>query len=80
MHGFFAFDHLITPTLVKYLFLAGCIVALLEGIACAGHGNSMWAFWFIIFPVSLRLGCEGIVVIYKIHEALEDIRIDKTKP
>ncbi len=85
------FEHMITPSLVKVLYLL-----LLGIIVLTGLYNIFWAdyyfmggramaivigiAWLIIGPIILRVICEGILVAFKILENLKRLRKELSNP
>ena len=76
------FDNMLTPkiiTAVYWLLLAGCLI---EGISSMFGGYDGFTFWKLIMgivytvggAVSSRIGCELMIVLFKMNEALQEIR------
>ncbi len=81
--GFFSFDKMLSVSLIKILYILGALgiiifsivifirgsqaryggsAILLSGVAYLVLGNLLW-----------RIFCEGIIIIFKIHEKLSEI-------
>lgn len=81
---FFSFDKMITPAIIKFIFIIGIVSTTLIGIGMIisgltssfGGGAQVFTGLLILIsgPVLVRINCELMIVMFKIHEALEDIR------
>lgn len=81
---FFSFDKMITPVIIKIIFIIGLIITTLIGLSMvfsglrAHYGGGVQVFFGLIIlifgPVFVRVNCELMIVVFKIHEALEDIK------
>ncbi len=81
---FLSFDKMITPTLIKVIFYIGIIVSFLSGIGMIISGTKayfgggvqviMGILVCLISPVIVRVYCELLMVIFKIHESLVEIK------
>ncbi|MDR5658895.1 DUF4282 domain-containing protein [Serpentinicella sp. ANB-PHB4] len=77
---FLNFDKMITPVIIKIIFYISLAICALFGFSLiirgmgAGHGGGFMVltglFTLIISPIIVRVWCEFIVVIFKIHELL----------
>lgn len=84
LEKFTNFDQMITPSIIKIVFWIGTVFSVLMGLfmvvsglgAVYGGGSQVFAGIMIIIigPLSIRIYCELIIIIFKIHEALVDIR------
>ncbi len=85
MKEFFEFKKLITPTVIKVVFVVGVVLSFLmgaldvkAGMNAIDFGGSALIFSGIlkIFfgPVIVRVWCEIIVVLFKINDNLSDIK------
>lgn len=81
------FDHLITPTLIRFLYVVAMIVLALGALAViiagfaenAGTGVLLLIFaplGALIYLIITRLWLELIVVAFKIREAAEEIAVN----
>jgi len=81
--GFFSFRTMITPTIIKVLYVLGIIALIIVGIVMIVEGaNSYYGsnnevligFGIIILGNLLwRIICEGIILMFSIHERLGSI-------
>jgi hypothetical protein len=94
--GFFAslmdtrFDSLITPSLIRFLYVVAMIVLAIGVVAViiAGFVNSAGSgiVWLILAPIGaliylilIRLWLELIVVTFKLREAAEEVAVNTRK-
>lgn len=74
---FTSFDNMITPTIIKILFWIGVGASLLTGLIimfAGGFAVILGLIWLVLGPVLVRVYCELLIVIFKIHESLVAIR------
>lgn len=88
MRDLFHFDSMITPriiTFVYWLLLLGCVIGFLSMLASAlgtmkysvlaGFGLMVLAPVVAVFgAIVARIYCELMIVVFKMNEALQDIR------
>lgn len=85
MREFFEFKHLITPTVIKAVFIVGVIFSFFIGVLdikagmnAIDFGGSALIFFGILKivfgPVVVRVWCEIIVVMFKINDNLSEIK------
>ncbi|WP_423188951.1 DUF4282 domain-containing protein [Alkalibacterium sp. f15] len=74
--SFLNFDNMITPKIIQILFYIGLAITLVIGLVMIFSGESIFGGLVVILvgPLLIRVNCELIIVIFKIHEALQDIR------
>lgn len=73
------FDRMITPSIIKFIFGLGVFIAAILSVitflTLEGFTGLIAAtFVFFVLTIVVRLNCEIIIVIFKIHECLVDIR------
>lgn len=81
---FLSFDKMITPTLIKIIFYIGIIMSTLTGIGMilggmrSHFGGGIQVFLglltLVISPIIVRVYCELLIVIFKIHDSLNEIK------
>lgn len=81
---FLNFDKMITPSIIKIIFYIslGLIALVGLGMIITGIGSSygggaqvFGGILFLIFsPILARVQCELLVIVFKIHEVLVDIK------
>ncbi len=90
MKEFFEFRKLITPAVIKVVFILGVVLSFLmgaldikAGVNAIDFGGSALIFAGIlkIFfgPIIVRVWCEIIVVLFKINDNLADIKREQRK-
>jgi len=80
---FFNFDKMITPTIIKILFWIGVALCVIFGlfqivsgaISPWGGGRAVLSgiLTLVVGPILVRVYCELLIVIFKMHEALQKI-------
>lgn len=72
--SFFKFDRMITPRIIEIIFIIGLVFTVIAGLAVMSESFIAGILVLLIGPLMIRINCELIIVIFKIHEALQDIR------
>lgn len=82
--SFLSFDKMITPGIIKIVFLIGLGVSVLASLAMiimgfnSYYGGGAQVFFGILMlvlsPIIVRVQCELLIIMFKIHESLEDIK------
>jgi Domain of unknown function (DUF4282) len=75
MRDFFAFRRMITPTIIEIVFWIGLAITAFIGLALLIAGgraaDRLFGLFFLIFgPLAVRVYCEILIVIFKVHETL----------
>lgn len=75
MQEFLSFKKMITPIIIQVLFWLGVLVAVIAALATM-FTQSFFAglLMLILGPILVRVYCELLIVIFKIHDCLEGIR------
>ncbi len=81
---FLNFDKMITPAIIKIIFIIGIALTTIIGLSMVirGAGAYFGGGLLVIFglltiilgPIFVRINCELMIVLFKIHESLEEIR------
>lgn len=90
MKDFFEFKKLITPAVIKVIFMLGVVLSFFmgtldikAGVNAIDFGGSALIFAGIlkIFfgPIVVRVWCEIIVVLFKINDSLTEIKREQKK-
>ena len=84
LKSFLSFDKMITPVIIKVLFYIGVIISILIGISLILNGvNAYFGGGALVFlglltiilgPIMVKVYCEILIVIFKIHESLVEIK------
>lgn len=82
--SFLKFEKMITPIFIQIMFWIGFLGSILSGLSMIGYGiisdsggflNVMMGLGIIfIGPLMVRIYCEMLIVIFKMHGSLLDIR------
>lgn len=74
--SFFNFDTMITPKIIQIIFYIGLAISIVSGLTTMFSEESVFLGLaiLIIGPLVIRVNCELVIVIFKIHEALQDMR------
>ena len=77
MNEHFSFDDMLTPKIVTVLYAIGLALLFLAGVVTLFQGGAMSiliGLGILVFgPILLRLSCETVMVIFKIHENLHEL-------
>ena len=81
---FIKFDKMLTPIIIQVIFWIGVVVSVLFGLGMIfsgmrsmfGGGSAvfMGLVWLVLGPVMTRVYCELLIVVFKIHDSLVDIK------
>jgi hypothetical protein len=81
---FFTFDKMITPTIIQVVFWVLTVVTVIMGIAgivsgansSFGGGSQVLAglLLLVLGPLVVRVYCEILIVVFRIHRTLTEIR------
>jgi hypothetical protein len=85
------FDHLITPTMIRFLYIVaivllalGALAVIITGFAkSAGTGVAaliLAPIFALIYLIVTRLWLELIIVIFKIRDATEEVAVNTRRP
>ena len=83
MKEFLHFDKMITTSIIKFVFWIGAglsilsgLIIMIIGVAFDGGGVAvLLGLLTILFgPIVVRIYCELLIVFFKIHEAIQDLK------
>ncbi|MHB1155501.1 MAG: DUF4282 domain-containing protein [Phycisphaerales bacterium] len=85
MDEFLSFRKMITPTFIQVIFWVGvaviALVALSAFITGLRYDSAMTLLtgfiWLILGPILWRIYCELLIIIFRIHDVLTEIRDGK---
>jgi len=82
MNDFFDFKKLITNSIIKILYIVGMVLITLSGIIAMFTNSTIMGVLGGILVLTFgnvfwRLGCEGTIIIFSIHELLHKIASKK---
>jgi hypothetical protein len=71
---FFSFRRMITPVLIQVIFWLGVAISVIGGIGLiAGDRPGLGILWIVIGPLVVRVYCELLIVIFRIHDSLKAV-------
>jgi hypothetical protein len=83
MQKYIHFDKMITPAIIKIIFWVGVGLCVLFGLISIGRGaTAMFGgglmvitgiITILVGPLLIRIYCELLIVLFKMHEALQKI-------
>lgn len=77
MGEFFSFEEMMTPTLIRIVFVLGVIGLVISGLTAMSEGGIavILGIGIIVFgSLFLRVICESFIVVFEINDKLTDIR------
>jgi len=75
MQEFLSFKRMITPIIIQVLFWLGILVTVLAALVnMFTQSFFVGLLMLILGPILVRVYCELLIVIFKIHDCLEGIR------
>jgi len=78
MKAIFFFNAMLTPKIILGIYWAVLLAILVYGLGKIGDGNFWWGVGIIVGGgVLLRIWCELLIVLFKIHENLRTIAESK---
>ena len=87
LKAFLSFDSMIVPSIIKGIFYLGVGLCLLFGVMLIGSGLTSTfgggaqvfggLMVILIGPIIIRIQCELIIILFKIHE---ELKIANRKP
>jgi len=88
MNDFLTFRKMITPMVIQVLFWIGAVLSvimalfmLVSGIVKAQVGAALFGLLYLFLgPLMVRIGCELIIVLFRILDTLADIKKNTERP
>lgn len=79
MKDWIEFRSMWTPTLIQVVFIVGSVLLVFLGVREMINSDERIDRLFglamvLVGPILLRLYCEWFVVVFKIHQGIEDLR------
>lgn len=84
LNDFLKFDKMITPVIIKGVFWIGLIISVIVGLGMIISGlSSAWGggvdvlagiLLLVLGPLSVRIYCELLMVMFKINDSLTEIK------
>ena len=87
MKNLFYLDEMITPKIITLIYWILLIAAVVTGIGSMFYGFGGFTFgrfllgiiYIVLGALGARIWCELLIVLFKMNEALQDIRNQKTE-
>ena len=80
MYDLLYLDNMVTPVIVTFVYWFLLVAAAISGLASLISGQILWGFTIAIGgAVSARIACELLIILFKMHEALEDLKDSRTE-
>jgi hypothetical protein len=75
MKDFLAFRRMLTPLLIHVLFWLATIGCVISGVIdIVNHTWINGLVWIVIGPILARIGCELLILFFRMNETLTDIK------
>ena len=75
---FITFRKMITPIFIQVIFWVGVAVCVVMGLGSLLGGRGLYGLGLIILgPIAVRVECELLILLFRIHDAVQDIRAAK---
>lgn len=85
MKDFLAFRTMLTPVIIQILFWIGVIICLIIGSMMIFYGATQYGIdedyyllkgilLFLLGPLGVRIYCEILIVFFRIHDTLREIK------
>lgn len=81
MHDLLSFDKMITPKIITIVYWLGLVFAVITGLSVIFAGPSaalvnlfMGIIAAALIAIATRIYCELLIVLFKMNEALQEIR------
>ena len=74
MKDFLTFRRMLTLVFIQAIFWAGVLVSLISAVIDFSKGQVVLGFMaLIIGPILVRIGCELLILFFRMNETLTDI-------
>lgn len=81
MKDWLSFDKMITPIILKILYVLALIAVVISAVVNLFHGQFFHALAILVFGViGTRVYCELLILLFRIHENLVEINHNLKKP
>jgi hypothetical protein len=74
---FLAFRKMITPMIIQIIFWVGVVACVITGFGAMGQSFFAGLMILLIGPLVVRIYCELLILLFRIHDTLTEIR-DRT--
>ncbi len=77
MNDFLSFDKFLTPSKIHIVFWIGTVSMAIPSLMILPHSFLTGAIGIIVAPVFMRVMCETVLVLFRINDALQEIKEKK---
>lgn len=77
MNDFLKFDKFITPSLIHLVFWVGTLSMVIPSLIMLPHSLLSGVIGIIAAPIIMRVCCEMVLVLFRINDALQEIKEQK---
>ena len=75
---FFSFRTMITPIIIQVIFWLGVVGCVIMGLGSLVGGRALYGLVLLVVgPIIVRIECELLILLFRIHDALQEIRASK---
>ncbi|MGA2796620.1 MAG: DUF4282 domain-containing protein [Thermoguttaceae bacterium] len=78
-----SFRKMITPFIIQIVFWIGVAVSVIFGLGIMFHGNFvafiLGLMYVVLGPLTVRIYCELIILLFRIYDVLNDIKDNKNR-
>jgi uncharacterized protein DUF4282 len=75
---FISFRKMVTPVIIQVIFWVGVVVCVLGGLGSVIGGRALYGLFLIVLgPIIVRIECELLILLFRIHDAVQEIRASK---
>lgn len=80
LKDFLLFERMIAPYIIQAFFWIGSIVSIIAGIWMMITEAFFQGLWVVILvPIFLRVMSETMILFFRMHETLHEIKVNTTK-
>lgn len=70
-----SFDRMLTPVIIRGVFIVSVIVEILIGLGLIFSGNILFGLGFLVIaPIISRVSAELTLLFFEMHERLTDVK------
>ena len=75
---FLSFRKMITPVIIQVIFWLGVVGSVLVGLGAVLGGRGLYGLGLIVIgPIVVRIECELLILLFRMHDALQEIKAGK---
>jgi len=77
MNDFLKFDKFLTPSLIHVVFWVGTASMVIPSLIILPHSFFSGVIGIVVAPLFMRVMCESVLVLFRINDALQEIKEKK---